>query len=390
MKKLLCLVLAICLSFVFIVPTLAQNEDKISEEESIVNEISSDLNNQEIEKQTIDSVEDLLESSKGTVTVSGDTYKEDKTVSKEIYEKDALKLFVTLKAILQKREAQIKGLSVAIKKVDKLKNSNAKSAAYEKIKKAFDKIKEFEPQIDKIFKKLLESYKANEETIVKNKEFKKYFVELFNKYIEQKKIIRFAENKLSEMDIMDSSEIEKQFKAATEYFKNNDKEKAKSIIDGIIGKNFNKNKETYKKASDILKNQLNDKGIKVFANGKRVGSEYSPYIKNDRTMLPLRAVAEILGAKVSYDEKQKAAIIEKDGKTVTVFIGKNYFTIDGKSVSFDTPSEIKNERTYLPLRAIAEALGAKIDWDGENSTAIVEKTNEGTELENSISEVIKE
>ncbi len=95
-----------------------------------------------------------------------------------------------------------------------------------------------------------------------------------------------------------------------------------------------------------------------------------PEIKNDRTMLPIRFVAENLGAKVSWDEETRTVTIEDGETTIEITIDSDIALIDGEEYKLDSPAYIKNDRTYLPVRFVAEGLKARVFWN--------EKTQEVT------------
>lgn len=90
-----------------------------------------------------------------------------------------------------------------------------------------------------------------------------------------------------------------------------------------------------------------------------------PFIQTGRTMVPLRAISEGLGAKVEYDGKtRKGQITVKLGsKTVVVWIGETTGKVDGKSVTMEVPPMIKKGRTFVPLRFISEGLGCMVNWN---------------------------
>lgn len=92
-----------------------------------------------------------------------------------------------------------------------------------------------------------------------------------------------------------------------------------------------------------------------------------PYIdENNRTMIPVRFVTETMGADVSWDDNNKTAIIVKDGIEVRLTNGNADMTViengETRIVTMDTASVIKNSRTYVPIRYVAEALGAYVDY----------------------------
>lgn len=88
-----------------------------------------------------------------------------------------------------------------------------------------------------------------------------------------------------------------------------------------------------------------------------------PYIKSSRTMVPIRAITEGLGAKVDWDPKTSKVTIKLGTRTVEIWIGKKEGKVNGKSVTLDVPPEIKKGRTFVPIRFVSENLGAKVYWN---------------------------
>lgn len=102
--------------------------------------------------------------------------------------------------------------------------------------------------------------------------------------------------------------------------------------------------------------------------GEYITNDVAPKIVNDRTMLPIRFIAEALGAKVKWNEAQRSVIIEKDDIKIVIYIDSDKAIVNNKTVTLDSPAFIENDRTYLPLRFVSENLGADVEW--------IEKTQE--------------
>ena len=101
-------------------------------------------------------------------------------------------------------------------------------------------------------------------------------------------------------------------------------------------------------------------------NGESRTIDAAPSIIDGRAMLPLRAIAEALGAEVGWDESTRTVSITNDGVTVTFAIGEDL--PDNMGIP-----QIINDRTFVPVRYIAEQLGANVVWDGENSSIYIYK-----------------
>ena len=91
-------------------------------------------------------------------------------------------------------------------------------------------------------------------------------------------------------------------------------------------------------------------------NGSNRTMDAAPVIIDNRTMVPLRFIAEALGAEVSWNGETRTAIVNLDDTTL-------YVTIGELTLGMDVPAVIINERTMAPLRYISESLGAEVDWD---------------------------
>ena len=108
-------------------------------------------------------------------------------------------------------------------------------------------------------------------------------------------------------------------------------------------------------------------------NGNTVANDTAPMIVNSRTMLPIRFVAEALGAKVGWDESAQAVTVTADNVNISLTVGQSSASVNGTSIALDAPSFIENGRTFLPLRFVAENLGANVSWDGTTQTVTITK-----------------
>ncbi len=113
--------------------------------------------------------------------------------------------------------------------------------------------------------------------------------------------------------------------------------------------------------------------IKVLLNGEELVFDQAPIIENDRTLVPMRAIFEALGAEVQWDGENNKVTAKNNGTVITLTIGSSTMTVNNTSVSLDTAPKIVNSRTLVPLRAVSEALDANVSWNGTTKTVAIDK-----------------
>lgn len=107
--------------------------------------------------------------------------------------------------------------------------------------------------------------------------------------------------------------------------------------------------------------QLNP--ITVYLEGEKLEFDSNPIIINGRTLVPMRAIFEKLGAHMNWNDDTRTASAQLGDKTASVTIDSVVASANGKETTLDTPPIIQNNRTLVPLRFISESLGADVDWD---------------------------
>lgn len=120
--------------------------------------------------------------------------------------------------------------------------------------------------------------------------------------------------------------------------------------------------------------------ITVKVDGKVIDfPDQAPVIQNDRTLVPVRFIAESLGYDVEWNPDDNSAVID-NGKII-MYIGTNKAKINGQNVTLDVASTLLGDRTMVPLRVIAETLDCTVDWFGTNRMILVNKrTSDGSEM----------
>jgi len=112
--------------------------------------------------------------------------------------------------------------------------------------------------------------------------------------------------------------------------------------------------------------------IRVTLYGKKLSFDQPPVIENGRTLVPLRAIFEALDAEVAWDDETRTVRAIRYGTYVELQIGSNEMKVNSEIKTLDVSAMIVGGRTMVPARAIAEAFGCTVGWDGENRVVTIE------------------
>lgn len=115
---------------------------------------------------------------------------------------------------------------------------------------------------------------------------------------------------------------------------------------------------------------------KVLQGGVEVAKtmDVAPFIEGGRTFIPIRFAAETVGVSadnVIWNAEAKTVTILKGDRVIGLTIGSNVLTVNGTPIVMDTAAMIKDGRTVLPVRFVAQALGAAVTWDEATQTVTV-------------------
>ncbi|MCH5210678.1 MAG: copper amine oxidase N-terminal domain-containing protein [Oscillospiraceae bacterium] len=104
-------------------------------------------------------------------------------------------------------------------------------------------------------------------------------------------------------------------------------------------------------------------------------TDVAPYIEEGRTLVPMRTIFETLGAVVEWDGETKTIISYDPVSDVSITMQADSKTmfINEEPVELDVPATIVGDRTVVPLRAIAEGMNSKVGWDQDTKTVTIEK-----------------
>lgn len=124
--------------------------------------------------------------------------------------------------------------------------------------------------------------------------------------------------------------------------------------------------------------------LSVYYNGTNVyaESQYKPIIVNDRTMVQIKPIFELMGFTADYNDSEKKATFSKDGNNNTYsFVSEdvNMYVSGTAATALDVPAMIYNDTFYVPLRAFCETMGMDVDWIGTERKVLV-TNNETTEI----------
>ena len=100
----------------------------------------------------------------------------------------------------------------------------------------------------------------------------------------------------------------------------------------------------------------------LFIDGEPQEMDTAPFIKDSRTFVPIAFVALALGAEVKWNAITKTVTITKGNTRVELYINKKYYHVNGKREEMDTAPFIKDQRTFVPISWVALALSCRVAW----------------------------
>lgn len=112
--------------------------------------------------------------------------------------------------------------------------------------------------------------------------------------------------------------------------------------------------------------------ISVVLDGKTLDFDVPPRIINDRTMVPMRAIFENLGYKVTWSGAEKKIMAQKDDITLELQINNTNINYNNKIITSDVPPQVVDDRTLVPVRIIAECSNCSVSWEQKTHTVIIE------------------
>ena len=120
----------------------------------------------------------------------------------------------------------------------------------------------------------------------------------------------------------------------------------------------------YDENTRLIKMKIND--VNYTVNGQTKKMDAKPFISNSRTLVPLRFIIEAIGGDVQWDGDNRLVTVNSHGKNIILPIDSKKITVDGKEIAIDQAAIIKGDRTYVPIRFIAENLDMNVNYIHES------------------------
>lgn len=115
----------------------------------------------------------------------------------------------------------------------------------------------------------------------------------------------------------------------------------------------------------------NSNSVKVMLDGKLQPFEQSPIVLSGTTYVPFRGIFEALGASVKWSSKEQKVTGVKDGRVVELVVGTKEIVVDGVRKPLSAAPIMRNSRVFVPLRVVAEAFTAKVEWRQATQTVVI-------------------
>ena len=122
--------------------------------------------------------------------------------------------------------------------------------------------------------------------------------------------------------------------------------------------------------------------VKVTLDGNEISfPDAKPFIdERDRVLVPIRFVSEALGAFVDWENETRTAVIKQDNDVIRYTVYQPMAYLNGEMMVMDTYGILKDERTLVPIRFISELLGCKVEWDEKTATVVITSPKDAVEF----------
>lgn len=115
--------------------------------------------------------------------------------------------------------------------------------------------------------------------------------------------------------------------------------------------------------------------ISVYLDDQKIEFDQPPIVLNDRTLVPMRALFEALGASVEWDEESQTATGKVQGIDIEITLGEDFVLVNMVKLILDCQAQKINDRVLVPLRVVSESFGVDVQWDERSNSVIMKNKN---------------
>ncbi len=125
---------------------------------------------------------------------------------------------------------------------------------------------------------------------------------------------------------------------------------------------------------------LSVNAVELYVDTELVQTDVPPQLVSGRTLVPMRAIFEYLGAEVTWDNDTRTATGTLDDTVVIIQIDNTTAYVNDVPYTLDVPAQIIGNRTMVPARFVSESLGCVVTWYNETQTAAVANKTKGEHI----------
>lgn len=125
----------------------------------------------------------------------------------------------------------------------------------------------------------------------------------------------------------------------------------------------------------VFTSPIQAQDIPITIDGQVLKTDQPPVIQDGRTLVPLRAIFEGLGADVSWDDINRTITSSRSSSYISLTVDQRDAYINGQQVTLDVPPTIINNRTLVPVRVVGEALKATVTWNAESRSITIDSND---------------
>lgn len=177
----------------------------------------------------------------------------------------------------------------------------------------------------------------------------------------EENLVQLKQQYQQQTQIEVKEEIKSTFKTAIQLKKSQGKiEETESLVRDLISLDP-KDPEAYRELGAILCNR-GEKDPKLFLNGVEVKADVPPVIKEGRTLVPVRALTEALGAEVQWNEQEQTVLVSNGNTQIQLKVNNRIALVNGEEITLDVPAEINTSRIFVPLRFMMQTMNTSVEW----------------------------